>query len=65
MCLRAKQQATSHSVKILDMLLHGQQVMPPYGYICDVKVVQLLYYKEILSIYWMTLVGIDKQNLWA
>ena len=32
----AKQQATTHSVKILDMLFHAQQVMPPYGYICDV-----------------------------
>ena len=38
----AEQQATSHSVKLLDMLLHSQQVMPPYGYICDVKVVQTL-----------------------
>ena len=24
------------------MLLHAQQVMPPYGHICDVKVVQTL-----------------------
>ena len=38
------------------MLLHAQHVMPPYGYICDVKVVQTFIYKEILSIYWMTLV---------
>ena len=38
------------------MLLHAQQVMPPYGYICDVIWYRLLYYKEILSIYWMTLV---------
>ena len=27
------------------MLLHAQQVMPPYGYICDVKVVQTLILK--------------------
>ena len=32
----AKQQAISRSVKLLDMLLHAQQVMPPYGYFCDV-----------------------------
>ena len=32
----AKQQGTSHSVKLWDMLLHGQQVMPSYGYICVV-----------------------------
>ena len=24
------------------MVLHTQQVLPPYGYICDVKVVQTL-----------------------
>ena len=35
-CFIAKQQATPHFFKILDMLLHAQQVMPPYGYICDV-----------------------------
>ena len=35
-CYVAKQQGTLHSVKPLEMLLHAQQVMPPYGYICDV-----------------------------
>ena len=32
----AKHQATSHSIKYLDMLLHDQQIMPHNGYICDV-----------------------------
>ena len=31
----AKQQATSLSIKYLDMLLHAQQVISPNGYICD------------------------------
>ena len=38
------------------MLLHAQQFMPPNDYICDFYWYELLYYKEILSIYWMTLV---------
>ena len=38
------------------MLLHSQEVMSPYGPICDVKMVNLLHYKEISPIYWMTLV---------
>ena len=37
------------------MLLHTQQTMPPYAHICDVKMVNLLRYKEIIRIYWMTL----------
>ena len=42
----AKQQAASLSLKYLDMLLHAQQVMPPNKYICDVKIVRTLNYKE-------------------
>ena len=40
--LVAKQQATSLSSKSLDMLLHAQHIMPPYGDICDVLIVQAL-----------------------
>ena len=43
------------------MLSHSQQVMPPYGYIfVMLKWYKLLYYKEILSIYWMTLVCVGE-----
>ena len=41
-CLVAKQQTTSLSNKVLDMLLHAQQVMPPNDYICDVLLVGTL-----------------------
>ena len=35
--------------------------MPPYGYIfVMLKWYKLLYYKEILSIYWMTLVCVGE-----
>ena len=51
-----REQVTSISIKFLDILLHAQQIMPPYSYICDALMVKLLPYKEIPSIYWMTLV---------
>ena len=38
----AKQQTTSLSNKVLNMLLHAQQVMPCNDYICDVFLVQTL-----------------------
>ena len=38
----AKQQTTSLSNKVLDMLLHAQQVLPPNDYICDVLLVRTL-----------------------
>ena len=38
----ARQQATSLSNNILDMLLHAQQVMPSNDYICHVLIVQTL-----------------------
>ena len=38
----AKRQATSLFNKILDTLLHAQQVMPPDDYICDGLMVRTL-----------------------
>ena len=38
----AKRQATAFFNKILDTLLHAQQVMPPNEYICDVLMVHIL-----------------------
>ena len=38
------------------MLFHTQQVMPPYGYICDVNVVQTLILSGN-SLYFLALVN--------